>query len=207
MAVLRSVVCFSSFSSSNHNTNTKHNTKQSNKKEKKEEMAGAESWQKRVFYAEGWLCLLSGLFMFALPSLSLETMGVAPSAAQGVAADNLRQFASMVILVRVPPPFSPSPFPFVPFLTRLTGAQKMGYVGVRAPVVKEVIEAALLGDFVWMAAFFRMIDTHGAWTAGSVFSMGVTALLALVRISFLLPLWLSGASPSARGATRTKRDD
>lgn len=59
-----------------------------------------ESWCTRVFYFEGWLCLLSGLFMLFFPSLSLETMGVASSASGGVAAGNLRQFATMVILVR-----------------------------------------------------------------------------------------------------------
>lgn len=62
----------------------------------------------------------------------------------------------------------------------------MGYVGVKAPVVKEVIEAALLADFLWMAAYAHMIQEHGAWTPGSIFSIGVTALLALTRISFLL---------------------
>ena len=132
-----------------------------------------ESWCTRVFYFEGWLCLLSGLFMLVFPSLSLETMGVAASASGGVAAGNLRQFATMVIL--------------------------MGYVGVRAPVVKEVIEAALLADFLWMGAYAHMIQEHGAWTPGSIFSIGVTALLALTRISFLLFFCNSNSRSNKKG--------
>ena len=63
----------------------------------------------------------------------------------------------------------------------------MGYVGVRAPVVRETVEACLLGDVLWAAAFVPLVYQHGDWSSpGSLFSVLSVIFLAATRLIYLL---------------------
>jgi len=113
---------------------------------------------KTVFYIEGWLLVVTGTLMMIVPEFVAAQQGMSSSA---VSNGNLRQFGAMCIL--------------------------MGYVGIVAPVVQQIVEACLLGDFLWFAAFIPLVYHHGDWTsAGSLFSVLSVVFLAATRLIFLL---------------------
>jgi len=62
----------------------------------------------------------------------------------------------------------------------------MGYVGVRAKAVPHVLEAALLGDFVWLYVFVQFVNEHAVWNISSLFSAGITIFLAASRITYFI---------------------
>lgn len=62
----------------------------------------------------------------------------------------------------------------------------MGYVGVFAPVLREVVLACLIADVLWLVSFVPLVLRHGdVTTPGSIFSIGSVLFLASVRIRFL----------------------
>jgi hypothetical protein len=113
-----------------------------------------------VFYYEGWLLLATGTFMLLFPSLTIKMFGI--SAESSLAGYFLQQFCVMCIL--------------------------MGYVGVRShPTLSNVtVQACLIADFLYIAMFVPLVQEFGQWTAGSIFSVAVTAFLALTRIAHLI---------------------
>lgn len=127
-------------------------------------MASTQDLCRKVFYWEGWLLFFSGTWMLLFPGSLLAMQGLSSAEDQSVASlGNLRQFGSMCIL--------------------------MGWVGVFAPVVKEVVQACLLADFLWMAAYYTILAERGNWTTGgSLFSIGSVIFLASTRIVYLLNL-------------------
>eukprot|EP00698_Gefionella_okellyi_P000286 TRINITY_DN10244_c0_g1_i2.p1 TRINITY_DN10244_c0_g1~~TRINITY_DN10244_c0_g1_i2.p1 ORF type:complete len:141 (-),score=19.86 TRINITY_DN10244_c0_g1_i2:91-513(-) len=111
----------------------------------------------RIFFWEGVLMLITGVFITFFPHLVLQSQGVS---SDPIADANQAQFGCMVIL--------------------------MGYVGVRAKAVPHVLEAALLGDFLWLYVFIPFITRYGIWNAASLFSAGITVFLAASRTTYFL---------------------
>lgn len=102
--------------------------------------------------------MVTGALMMISPEFVVGQQGLASSA---VGDGNLRQFGAMCCL--------------------------MGYVGVRAPVVRQVVEACLLGDLLWFMAFLPLVYQHGDWTTlGSLFSVWSVVFLAATRLIYLL---------------------
>ena len=62
----------------------------------------------------------------------------------------------------------------------------MGYVGARAKAVPHVLEAALLGDGIWLYIFAKLVNEHGVWTPSSLFSLFVTVFLAVSRVTYFV---------------------
>jgi hypothetical protein len=119
---------------------------------------------RKVFFFEGWLLFFSGTWMLLFPASLLAMQGLTSEEDQSVTSlGNLRQFGSMCIL--------------------------MGYVGVFAPVLKEVVQACLIADFLWMWAFYTILVERSNWTTGgSIFSIVSVLFLASTRILYLLNL-------------------
>ena len=115
---------------------------------------------KTVFYLEGWLLLVTGCIMLFFPTKSIEMFGIQADAR--LASYFFQQFAVMCLL--------------------------MGFVGVRShpTVATTTLQACLFADFLYIIVFVPLISEYGSWTPGSIFSVGITALLAIVRISYLI---------------------
>ena len=81
------------------------------------------SFAEWVFYLEGLLNIFSGFLLTFFPAFCMATQGLL--ATSTLANANLSQFGSLVLL--------------------------LGVVGVRCTPSPPLIEALLLGDFIWMA--------------------------------------------------------
>lgn len=89
---------------------------------------------RRVFFLEGWLLFASGGAMLLAPQLVLAAQGFSAAAApadEQLSRCNLRQFGAMCVL--------------------------MGFVGVFADVYPRIVQACLLGDALWVAAFLPTV--------------------------------------------------
>eukprot|EP01102_Stenamoeba_stenopodia_P006054 TRINITY_DN16786_c0_g1_i1.p1 TRINITY_DN16786_c0_g1~~TRINITY_DN16786_c0_g1_i1.p1 ORF type:complete len:140 (+),score=5.17 TRINITY_DN16786_c0_g1_i1:32-451(+) len=109
-----------------------------------------------IFFLEGLLTTGSGLFMCLFPSWANQLQSIQSTPASDF---NLAQFGSLTLL--------------------------LGIIGLRVPVMPRVIEALLLGDIVWLLVYVPYIQRNGQWIGGTIFAAGITALLAVARISYL----------------------
>jgi hypothetical protein len=111
-----------------------------------------------TFLVEGWINLISGVLLMVYPTLALDTFGVVD--ARSSVGDMIRWFGSVVII--------------------------LGWIGLRAPVSPENIQALLLGDIAYLFVYFHFIENHGTHTVAGVLSCVVLVVfLAVVRTVYL----------------------
>ncbi|EGD77609.1 hypothetical protein PTSG_12776 [Salpingoeca rosetta] len=123
--------------------------------------AVVSGWCRRVFWWEGVLLAVSGLMLLVWPDHVMRMQGIrAEDAENPVAASNLAQFGAMCLL--------------------------MAYVGLFVPVQPRIVQACLLGDLLWMYAFFQLGDAIDWSLLGTLFSFWIVVFLAAVRVIFLL---------------------